>query len=942
MLATQNKGTYIPSIEAEEIYDMSVRGLENIMKYEYVGQIPYSLELIKLRSYPKLFNEQSITKNGKEKFQSDAIINVKFKNKIRKDKEITSFVRGYDSLLNRLLMQYKGLLKEIRKNKKIEENSINKREKERILKTIAYLESKAKDVKGHFKRIKNDKSNPIYHEMKASDLRNHLYTKGITFKGKHYSFYKRTASKSRQSMVLMIQDNLLDKMKKWSHIGLDLSGDVSVASILAYESLVSSSIETVINIDPESIFITGDKFSKFTQPAIEVGNDLKATPNDNAEIENNIWDGQGLIDVSLMKTIGRENKGMILTRQHFWKSCLFNTNLQEYYRDRHKELINPDKECYDSSVPLNYDEWKVKDYFGNWKYVKDILVITTQSSLKFLKIDKRSRMKSFENWCEQVRKDDSVFGVCKSEKPSKYDDKSYTSYQMINTLKVDEIGIEKLSKFEYDYITKLQGVKQDDESFDDSVYIEYLEDKSTLTNAYEMMAEMYKVNPETAHTQMFRDYRSKQIYNYKTKVKGGKMRQEGQYATVVSNPVEMLESVLEGKRKNDYIEHSLVLKSDEIYTILHHFDQEYTLVRNPFNSMHNFHKAKNIHHEIFENYFNFTKNIVVINAVKSCVLDRNNGMDMDSDVVLIFNSKVVNNAVDNTLSERKYPVILNKIKSDPDPQEMTNEVIASTDEKTAKSQRWIGEITNQAQFQVSVMWDIINTEEDCEEKEDKIEAILSNVAKLVVLSGIAIDYSKKVVMIDIEQALRDIRSDSSVKIDTGEVTKKLKPKYKARLKPKFWKYVASGDNESTDYQCPMDLLIKHINGMSNAPGRRNKSLISLFEAPEGKSDDKQIKDIQELVREFNKGVKKINANKDGDKKCTERQTLIEDASNELDDRIAKKTIKKATMYKMIFIVSQCYSKQNNKKTEELSGMAVHLLNTLYRNHPTTFLNLMKK
>lgn len=935
------KGCYIPSIEAEQVYDMSVRGLEDIMKYEYVGQIPFSLELIKLRSYPKLFNEQSIIKNGKEKFWSDAIINIKFKNKIRKDKEITSFVRGYSNLRKRLLSQYAGLRKSIFIKREEIISSVNEREKVKMSKTVVFLEEQLNMVKANYRRIREDRDNPIYQELKAPDLRNHLYTKGITFKGKHYSFYKRTASKSRQSMVLMIQDNLLERMKKWSHMGLDLTGKVSVASILAYESLVSSSIETTIEIDPSKIFITGDKFSKFTHPAIEVGNDMKANFNDKAVIENNIWDGQGLIDKSLMESIGRGNKGMVLTRQHFWKSCLFNTNLQAYYRDRHKELINPDKGCYDPSVPLNYDEWQVEDYFGVLRYVKDILVLTTQSSLKFLKIDKRNKKKSFENWCKRVRKDNFLFGVCKSEKPSKYNDKSYTSYQMINTLSInDESEIAELAEFEYNYIKKLQGIKLEDGQIDDSTYINYLDDKSTLTNAYEMMAGMYRNNPLIAHTEMFRDYRSKQIHRYKTKVMGGKIRQEAQYATVISCPVEMLESVIEGERENDFIDQPLILKGDEIYTTLYDFEDEYTMVRNPFNSMHNYHKVKNVNHDVFGNYFNFTDNIVVINTIGSVVLDRNNGMDMDSDVVLLFSSGIFNKTVDKTLSEREYPVILNKVKSDPDPQEMTKEVIATTDEKTAMSQRWIGEITNQAQFQVSVMWDIINTEDDREAKEKKIGSILSNISKLVVLSNIAIDYSKKVVNINIEKALRDIRSDSSVKINTGEKTKKGKPKYKARPKPDFWKYVASGDYESTDYNCPMDLLIAHFKGMNNGPGRENKTLISLFEAPEGKADDKQIKDIKELVEFYNKEVKEINANKDGGKKCGERYNLLEKTTDNLDNRISKKSIRKATMYKIIYMVSESYNKK--KKSKDFSKVAIHLLNALYRNNPTTFLNLMKK
>lgn len=109
-----NKSVYIPSIEAETIFDMSERGLENITKFDYVGMIPWSLELLKLRSHKKWFTENEISKNGKVKYQTDAVINVKFKNKMKNGKQFTSSVRGYENLMARLLYQFKHLKKAIR------------------------------------------------------------------------------------------------------------------------------------------------------------------------------------------------------------------------------------------------------------------------------------------------------------------------------------------------------------------------------------------------------------------------------------------------------------------------------------------------------------------------------------------------------------------------------------------------------------------------------------------------------------------------------------------------------------------------------------------------------------------------------------------------------------------------------------------------------------
>ena len=45
-------------------------------------------------------------------------------------------------------------------------------------------------------------------------------------------------------------------------------------------------------------------------------------------IENTIWDGEGLLDKSIFDKYGYENKGMLLLRNRYFKSCVFNTNLQ--------------------------------------------------------------------------------------------------------------------------------------------------------------------------------------------------------------------------------------------------------------------------------------------------------------------------------------------------------------------------------------------------------------------------------------------------------------------------------------------------------------------------------------------------------------------------------------------------------------------------------------
>ncbi|MEH7574312.1 hypothetical protein V7176_22505, partial [Cytobacillus firmus] len=879
-----------------------------------------------------------IEKNNKVKYESDAIINVKFKNKIKKGKQITSFVRGYESLMSRLNDQIDYINKQIVKIEADKKESKNTREIDKMDKTLSYYRNKLKLIQGHISRIENDKDNVIYSKKTSSELRNQLYLNGFTYKGRKYRFFQRTASKGRQSKTLFILEELYKDMEEWSLMGLDLTGKVDVASALAYMALTGSSIEATVEINPKNIFIIGDKFSKFFTPAIEVGNDLKAIPVEKSEVINNIWDGQGLIDISLMEKAGRADKGMVLLRHHFFKSCCFNTNIQKYLMDKHEELTNPEHENYDPSINKDYTKCKVTDHFGNAVYLKNILLTTTPSSLKYLKFaGKGDEKEAYANWCERV-KADKIWGICKSEKGSKYGDRSFASYQMINTLFADKEDIQELAKFEVDFIKDLQGRKDDNGKIDEQPFIDYLNNNKELTNAYEMLHSLYQINPEVIRTQMFRDYRKRQITNYRTKIKGGKLRLEADYCTVVSEPYLMLQSILEGKRESNFVEEESVLKVGQIYTTLHEFDEEYTLVRNPHNSANNFYKSRNVSHLVFKKYFNFTDNIVAIPTIKSPILSRLNGMDMDSDTCLIFKDDNFNRIIDKTLQNRNYPLIQNTIVPKADPKEFTLENIAAIDEKTSKSQSWIGEVTNAAQYQVSILHDIQNNEPESEEKEKKIAEIMANTAILVVLSNVAIDYSKKIVEVDIDQALRKIRSSEAAKVADTEVTKtgKVKVKLKKRKKPNFWKYVSTSDVEMEEFNCPMDILINHINNdIADSYYRKNlpfgDMLIEMNPEESAGADMKQVGDILKLVRAFSGNVEKVQVQSEGgkdEKKCQERSAKMKKLYDDLDARIAKKKIKKATMYAILSEIANLYAKGKKKKksTQDLSGIVMHLMN----------------
>lgn len=71
---------------------------------------------------------------------------------------------------------------------------------------------------------------------------------------------------------------------------------------------------------------------------------------EDAKIENVLWDGMGLIDEAIFPKYA---DGFVYCRSHFFKSCLFRGNVQEYFKDYCKEH------------ELDFETYEVTDMFGN-------------------------------------------------------------------------------------------------------------------------------------------------------------------------------------------------------------------------------------------------------------------------------------------------------------------------------------------------------------------------------------------------------------------------------------------------------------------------------------------------------------------------------------------------------------------------------------------------
>lgn len=232
--------------------------------------------------------------------------------------------------------------------------------------------------------------------------------------------YKRSGAKSRIGNCLFIKENLYKMMINWSRMYMVLPEDkpLDVVGLGAYSSLVTSA--------GADGYLESNK--KMT------------------EIKSTFTDGSALLDSSLF-TEAHAGKGMMLLRNHFFKSASFNTNIQKFFKDH---------------FGSNYNTATVTDMFDNKILAKDVKMICTPNSLKAFKFSSivGTEKDMFNYWKDVVKADNCIFGVVKHEKISKHifygklHQQMY--YQMINSLPISKDELKDLTAFELQYVDKLK------------------------------------------------------------------------------------------------------------------------------------------------------------------------------------------------------------------------------------------------------------------------------------------------------------------------------------------------------------------------------------------------------------------------------------------------------------------------------------------------------
>ena len=678
-------------------------------------------------------------------------------------------------------------------------------------------------------------------------LREHFYQDGFCVNGVHYVRYKRSAGSSREGKCLFIDERLFRAMNKWSDCGLKEQKDL--ASWESYKALSLSSVKGTVEIPLEGILFVPDYKSTFTEEvvSVEIKDGSLCAEQKQAQITNDIWDGESLLDESLFAG-NYADKHMLLLRNKFFKSCAFRTKLQKWFADKH----------------ITLSDLKVRGFVTLAEDIAQIVMVTTPNSLKYLKFVGGLSEKNIKQWAAHT---DGTFGVVKWDQPTRFfhGKMVQSSYQLLNTLPLTEEEVRTLLQPSIDYIALLR--KDTDfmrYHFTDAFAREKdgeEEQQDGLAERADVIFTLLHNYPYFDETALYANFRSDVVRSLKERLKCGHILLNGTNATLFGNGPELLK-YLAGE------EMIPELKPGQVRSERFADGAKLLCARSPHITMGNLYCVENTLGGGVWSYFDLGENIVCVNAIGENLQQRLNGCDYDSDTMLITDDALLVNAAERYKDFFKVPVCNIQAEA------KTEQTLAELDHDTSVNK--IGEIVNLSQKLNSILWDEIYKGAD----EENILAIYSDICKLAVLSGLEIDKAKR--------TFEDIRVSK-------ELTA-LRKKY-ARPSPQFF---AEIDERKTKqyafYPTAMDYLYARVKELHFRKGREQYEVyrpissnlsynISSGNATEYRHKNKIVAIIDESKAAVNRLYQAIRTADEQERKVLYAQ--IADIKKERDKQVSK-------------------------------------------------------
>lgn len=680
-----------------------------------------------------------------------------------------------------------------------------------------------KNKKREVKEKKNEIKSKYY--KSTEQLRIMLYERGFDLKFKsddntetvkHFVRYKRSSGSAREGKCLFVNEEYYNDLINWSFAGLNIEGKQDLAGVEAYISLPLSSSIGRFKLKPENILLVKDMYSIFKDKVMATRyiDGRLITKEEMATIKNNIFDGEALLDISIFKSceINKKptdlsEKATLQIRNKFYKGQGINCKIQEFYKEHFKD---------------KYETATIKDMYGNEILAKDVLLITTPSSLKYMKCGG-----SYEEWKMVMNKN---WAICKYEKPQHhFNGMVQTHYQLINGFPIIK---EEMREFLNDTIEYIQALKNDDNVFKYHVNIKNeLGEDFKIDDTDRMIKALLTWNDDFIRTKLCQDYKDDIIDSYIKNVRKGHVLVNGNYSIVANNVVEMLYhsvGMLEESevKENGKVVKRLIIKSKpdikligyEAISNKFNNSEEFMAVRSPQPTMSNVGVYKNIksynnlYYVELSKYFNVkSKEVLFTNSINVNKMEKFSSEDFDIDAEMISNNPTL---VKNSKAIQQFLVNNDMTDKTPDQRERTNKNLAITDIKCSENK--IGEIINTVQSLNSIYWNQVHINnnprmKDKHRTQEWLDDLYKDICTLATLSCIEIDRCKKISPVDTNKELKVIRDKN----------------YTEGYKPQFLKYcnefkIKSKKNKKPNYKkfkCGMqfleDILTKEIKKRPN-------------------------------------------------------------------------------------------------------------------------------
>lgn len=795
---------------------------------------------------------------------------------------------------------------------------------------IKEIKEKINDLKSQQRELKNEvKCERNDADIKKDKLRLDNYVSGFELNGIKYKRYKRSSGSARVGKVLFINEKYKDKMINWSFCDIPQEGQHDIASLEAYISLPLSSAINKFELSKENILVIEDVESIFKDTVyaselinevydneIVISGDINTTKK-RIEIKNKIHDGQSLLDQSIFLNLGYFDKADLQIRNKWFKGTGVRCDIQSFFK-----LMGIEKISQLNGLTMA-------------KNVEDIKLITTPSSLKFMKLKDKfedDQNKCFEYWADKILNN---WYVCKYEKPQHhFNGMVQTHYQLVNSLGMKEESFREFLKPSIEYIEKL---KNDDDVFIKHIKIKNNNIEDELSEEVEKdknyILTMLKLNRNFIHTAAFKNFRKKAIQSYINNIKAGHVLITGNYSIVASNVLEMLFHSVgklketfddEGNQKLyiDFADKEIKLEGYNVITNKFEDNEEILAVRSPQPSMSNISVYKNIknkdneYYKLMSQFFYLDSNeVIYTNSINCNRMEKMSSEDFDGDSELISNNKILVEyakelqdkfLVNNDLTSKRLEL-----------KEYTGENLSTLDINC--SQNKIGEIINLAQSLNSAYW---KGKKDGK-SEEWLEELYKTICTLNTLSCIEIDRAKKISPISSTKELKKIRNtiekNGYLEVVTEEKVKETKEgtvtkEKKHQLKPAFLKhcneYKINSDNKKSDefiyydYGVGMDLMIKVLNEELDKIITKKRPRVSMVELLVKGSVDKKKENRRQITAILDKIDMAINemnriwaSNEDTECKLEEVE--------EIDFSTIGTIISKVTPYNIARIIYKC-------------------------------------